>query len=332
MRYFGSKVSSLGSICNIIAKEIPSGTICDPFGGIGTVGSFFKTKGYSVWSGDILTFAYYFQIARVARNRMPTFKILLKVLKLESVNQLIYHLNRKRITHGWLLREYSEKRRFFTKENASRIEVCRTLFTKWSDADLLTHSERAMLLASLINSIDKVANTAGTYYAYLKEWNRKALRPFHFQLIPCTRGNADCHCFLAKADELVTKRDFDILYLDPPYNDRSYSQYYHLPESIAMQETPKTHGKSGMPDNARASSEFNRFGGASKALERLLARSRFRLAVFHYSDNGILTTKQIRDILTAYGRIKEYYIDSQGYTTSKARRIIKHHVYVVKHA
>ena len=44
MRYFGSKVSSVEKIYQIISAIIPSGSLCDPFGGIGTVGSFLSLK------------------------------------------------------------------------------------------------------------------------------------------------------------------------------------------------------------------------------------------------------------------------------------------------
>ncbi len=54
-------------------------------------------------------------------------------------------------------------------ENARRIEVCRQLIDEWIEAEEITDTESSSLIASLINSFDTVANTAGTYYAYLKK-------------------------------------------------------------------------------------------------------------------------------------------------------------------
>jgi len=331
MRYFGSKASTVERIYDLVAERVPSGTFCDPFGGIGIVGSYFKKKGYSVWCGDILTFAHYFQIARVERDRPLSFKRLRQALNLNSPTEVVDILKRELPKNSRFVKEYSEKRRFFKKENAGRIEACRLRIAQWSQSQWLTHSEHAVLLASLINSMDKVANTAGTYYAYLKSWYRKALRPFRFELLPYTHGNTACHSLLCEAKYTVSLRPFDVLYLDPPYNERCYAKYYHLPETIALGEIPKTHGKSGMPDTVKTTSNFNKPGKARRELEELLENTRFRLLAFHYSDNGLITPIEVRQILASYGKAEEYILDSNGYTTARSPRTVQHRLYLVHH-
>src|SRR6185436_6043411 len=116
---------------------------------------------------------------------------------------------------------------------------CRIRINQWCRNNWVTQNQRAVLLASLINSMDRVANTAGTYYAYLKSWHRKALKPFRFELVRSSRGPQKGHCILADANTLVGSREYDILYLDPPFNERCYSSYYHLPESLARRHTPR---------------------------------------------------------------------------------------------
>ena len=329
MRYFGSKASTTEQVYEIISDRIPAGTFCDPFGGIGTIGSFFKSKGFSVWGGDLLTFAHCFQIARLETNRIPSFHSLRKAMNLASVAAVIDSLNQESRQKGWFVEEYAKKRHFFTEENAARIEACRVRIEEWFNKKLLTKKERAILVASLINSMDRVANTAGTYYAYLKKWHRKALRTFRFTLIPFTSGNNNCVCFLGEAQALVSKRFFDVVYLDPPYNGRSYARYYHLPETLALGEIPEIHGKSGMPNTERAISDFNRPQYAKNALERILENARFRLLAFHYSDDGLIRQQDIEEILSNYGRIENYILDSKGYITSNIKRNTKQHLYLV---
>jgi adenine-specific DNA-methyltransferase len=87
--------------------------------------------------------------------------------------------------------------------------------------------------------MDSVANTAGTYYAYIKTMSRKATKPFIFHLIAPTQGNLFCNSLLCDANLLVKELSSDILYLDPPYNERNYQRYYHLPENIARRCIPK---------------------------------------------------------------------------------------------
>src|SRR5437588_3581988 len=132
MRYFGSKFSTVESIHNLISERIPSGTFCDPFGGMGVVGSYFKSKGYTVWSGDILTFAYYFQIARVETNKEPSFRKICEELNLKSAIEVVGFLNTNYLSDGWFVEEYSEKRGFFTRRNAQAIEACSYYINEWS--------------------------------------------------------------------------------------------------------------------------------------------------------------------------------------------------------
>lgn len=331
MRYFGSKASTVDQVYELISSRVPAGTFCDPFGGIGIIGSYFKRKGYSVWCGDILTFAHYFQIARVQINTEIDFSWLCEALNLKSLIEVVELLNAEKPKNDWFVREYAEKRHFFTKENAVKIEACRLLIAEWSEKRWLDQIERAVLLASLINSMDKVANTAGTYYAYLKTWHRKAIRPFSFEMVLPTPGNPNCHSFLFEAKKLVALREFDILYLDPPYNERNYARYYHLPETIAVGGTPEVRGKSGIPDSLDLSSDFNKPGQANKALQDLLRTAKFRLLALHYSDSGLTKPRDIRDILACYGEVEEHILESKGYTTTRISRTVKQRLYLVSH-
>jgi adenine-specific DNA-methyltransferase len=329
MRYFGSKASTTEQVYTIISSKIPMGTVCDPFGGIATIGSYFKSKGYSVWSGDLLTFAHYFQVARLEANKTPVFRRLRKAYDLGSLTDVIDYLNKESKQKGWFVEEYSKKRQFFTEKNAIQIEACKNKIEEWNSKKLLTQEEYAILISSLINSMDKVANTAGTYYAYLKQWHRKALHPFFFTLIPFTPGNNHCKCFLSEAQKLVSKCYFDILYLDPPYNERSYSHYYHLPETIALGLQPQLHGKSGMPNTKKVKSDFNRPQSAKKALEKILVNARFRLLAFHYADDGLIKQQEIVGILSKFGRIENHLLDTKGYVTSAIKRDVKQNLYLV---
>lgn len=135
------------------------------------------------------------------------------------------------------------------------------------------------------------------------------------------------HC---AATELVKKRDFDILYLDPPYNDRCYAGYYHLPETIALQATPNIHGKSEIP-RRRTVSSFNRKDAALAEMKTLLKGASFRVLAFHYSDDGLIPKREIRQLLKSYGKLSEMVLSVRGYTTEKKRRTIHQRLYIVDH-
>jgi adenine-specific DNA-methyltransferase len=332
MRYIGSKGSTVESVYALISDRLPSGSFCDPFGGIGIVGAYFKRNGYTVWSGDLLTFAHFFQVATIVAGSEPKFRKLCINLGLPDVRQLADYLNSLSPMHGWLVREYAEQRRFFTISNAARIEAIYHSIIQWAEEGLVNDMETAILKASLINSMDRVANTAGTYYAYLKTWYRKAKKDFCFDLLLGTPGAPVCQSFQCEASDLVSMRHYDILYLDPPYNDRNYASYYHLPETIARGETPMVHGLAGVPNTLRPISDFNRASKAYQALVELLDLARFRLLAFHYSDLGLITPDQVRSLLVSYGQVEEFSLNSIGYSTSHCSRTVPHRLYLVTHA
>src|SRR5208283_50944 len=190
----------------------------------------------------------------------------------------------------------------------------RAFIDGWHRSGLITQNERAILMASLINSMDRVANTAGTYYAYLKPWYRKALRPFLFELIPPTQGSPSS-AFLLDACTLVSIEKFDVLYLDPPYNARCYAQYYHLPETLALSQAPEVFGKSGIPHVGRVTSDYNKRDSALRELQRLVQTARFRYLVFHYSYSGLIGPAKLRALLSQYGAVEEHLLSSKGYST-----------------
>ncbi len=328
MRYFGSKHSTLDQVYEIIKSICPSGVFCDPFGGVGTIGSFFKKNGYRVIAGDLLYFAHLFQISRIEASKIPPFSRLKFHLDVSSTQNIIDILNNKPTISSWITKEYSMKRHFFTRKNAYRIDTCLQCILNWFEMDLLSRKEHALLVTSLINSADKVANTAGTYYAYLKQWHRKSLNDFVFELVKPTAGVSQCQAFHLDAIDLVKKFHVDILYLDPPYNERSHAHYYHLPESIAYGKLKLIHGKSGIPVDLMRS-QFNTKKNAAIALEKLLDNASYQYVVFHYSDEGIIPPDTVLGILNNYGYVDEFKISAWGYRTVSGTRDTNHRVYLV---
>jgi len=327
MRYFGSKTSLVPAIHRVVSRYATDGTFCDPFGGLGIVGSYFKARGYGVFSGDVLRFAHDFQVARLEFDRPPRFSRLCRFLRVDGTTGIVQRLEAAPARPGWFFREFSERRRFFTKENASKIEAAWRLIVSWDQAGLISPRQRSVLMASLIDSMDKVANTAGTYYAHLKIWHRKAMKPFRFSFVAPVPGSRTASATLCDAEKLVGERTYDILYLDPPYNERSYAHYYHLPETLAGGRSKAIRGRSGIP-RLPLPSRFNRPGFASDAIESLMSRARCKVLVFHYASTGLIPLHRIRKALTRFRRLDAYYLNAPGYTTSRRPRQTRHVLYV----
>lgn len=288
-----------------------------------------KRQGFSVVSGDLLQFAHYFQKAMVETNEIPSFQ---QVMETERIHiGLEEYLNGLVADTGWLVEEYSRKRKFFTLDNAKHIQGCINAIWGWRLKKHINEDEYAFLIASLINSTDKVANTAGTYYAYLKEYGRKARIPFCFRFLQPYKGDFPCKCVLEDANSLVGRQSCQILYLDPPYNERDYAGYYHLPETIARGNVPNATGKSGIPAHRGERSAYITKARVEEAFSDLISCCHCDMILFHYTDQGLLKEEFVRATLSEKGKIEEHYFTCKGYRTSNSDQIMRsqHHVYRV---
>jgi adenine-specific DNA methylase len=99
-----------------------------------------------------------------------------------------------------------------------------------------------------------------------------------------------------------------------------------------LENTPKIHGLSGVPKNIVNHSGFNSATNAKNSLIDLLKNANFGVVVFHYADDGLVSQKEIDNILKEYGKIEHFYIDSKGYTTKHVNRKVAHHIYFVENA
>jgi adenine-specific DNA-methyltransferase len=325
MRYFGSKTLLRNQIFEIIC-EYNGGIFCDPFGGIGTVGAKMKEKGFQVISGDILDFAYFFQYSLLEREGKNEFSNLKKEINAKNICDIELYLSNIYSNGGWFWEEYSKKRKFFTERNAKKIQACINCIDEWYRYDVISENERKVLIASLINSFDKIANTAGTYYAYLKEFDRRSLKEFSFSFLPVVEGKKS-YVFKMDAEQLVKNTKCDVLYLDPPYNERNYSQYYHLPETIAEGQVPVPRGKSGIYRSSSFVSDYNKKDKATSAFEKLIRQANAKCILFHYTDNGLIDMDAAKEMLKEVGTIeKECYFNCKGYNTSSKHKESMHHI------
>jgi adenine-specific DNA-methyltransferase len=328
MRYLGSKGSVVERVLDLIGTRIPNGTLCDPFGGIGTVGAAAKRRGYAVSAGDQLAFAHAFQVARIEASRRSAFKKL-EHFSLHGASEVERHLSALPPRDGWIVREYAQERQFFTQINAEKLEAANQKIASWAAREALSVQEEKVLRASLVDSADRVANTAGTYYAYLKNWHRKALKPFEFRLLTPTPGNAKCKVWITDAQDLVSSRPWDVLYLDPPFNSRNYGRYYHFPESLALGAKYEVAGKAGMPVRDVPRSPFYSPSAAATALRSLIDQADYKLLVLHYAPDGIIPADTIVRELKQRGKVRRYVLDAKGYTTRPTPRRRPHHLYLV---
>ena len=256
MRYIGSKVLLLDNIKKVIDENVPHEnrvkTFCDIFSGTAAVARYFK-KYYRIISNDIIYFSFVLQMATIHNNQKPSFE---KLKSLGIEDPIIYLESANVYSTGYtdadffIYQNYSPNdnndRMYFTPDNAKRIDFIRLTIEKWYKEELINEDEYYYLIMALIEGIPYVSNITGTYGAYLKHWDKRALKDFKMIDIDVENNNQNNQCFNMAGNELIKKISGDILYIDPPYNNRQYMPNYHLLETIAKYDYPKIYGKTGL--------------------------------------------------------------------------------------
>jgi adenine-specific DNA-methyltransferase len=315
VRYIGNKTRLLGFIRRVIrARGIAPGTAVDPFTGTASVARALKRWGYAVTAADIMEYGYVFARAYVEVAREPSFAALEEVLATPSptLRQVLSHLGRIRPEPSFIHQHYSPAgshgathgRMYFTPENAARIDAARHCIEAWRRDGRLDTDAYHVLLAAIIEAADRVANTTGVYAAFVKTWQPNALRPFHLRAAPMVVGHS-CHAVCGNAVDVVRAAgDFQLLYLDPPYNARQYPGYYHIPELLAtgwFDEPVETRGKTGLIADGDKRSDWSSSRRCVRAFEELLAAARCKHIVMSYNEEGLISSDAIERLLKQYG-------------------------------
>ena len=251
MNYIGSKYSLIDFIQSTIqdVTGYSNGnnyTFADLFAGTGIVGSTYKSLGYNVISNDIQYYSYVLNKHFIENT--------------DNIDDsLLEHLNSLEGIDGFVYNNYCEGsgsgRNYFTNENGRKCDAIRTELEKLYVNKEITDSVYYYFLASLINSIDKYANTASVYGAFLKHIKKTAQKQFQLELLPVINGKSGT-VYNQDINSLIGNISGDILYLDPPYNARQYCANYHVLETIARYDNPVLKGKTGLRDNSNQKSLF----------------------------------------------------------------------------
>lgn len=297
MNYIGSKYKLLSFIDDTIRKYVgvyQDKCFYDYFAGTGIVSKYFSDKFKYVVANDAEYYSYILNSAYLKD---------LPVIDLDILNSV-------EPVEGFIFNQYSEGgsagRLYFSKENGMKIDGILAYI------ETLPKEQQIYAKASLIEASDKVANTASVYGAYLKKLKASALKPI--KLLPVERViNKLNSVFNCTANNLNNVIAGDVLYLDPPYNNRQYSSNYHLLNTIARNDRFEPIGKTGQRQDNFKSNYCNK--KAKEQLEDLIKKANFKYIFMSYNNEGIISQEDIKDIFSKYGR---YEVETTDYKSYKA--------------
>lgn len=316
MNYIGSKRTLLKFLDEVILKVVDEKKIrkkskdiifLDGFSGTGVVGQYFNRKyNFQIVANDCERFSYYLN------------KSLLNISFDEELEKAIDKLNETKKSYVKKKKDMKialnfspkgkECRMFWTETNALRADG---MIKKINEMDL-DDNKKLFLKTCVMQGLDKVANTASVYGAFLKEFKQSAKKdlsiiPIHFEKIKNAKKNKVYHEDIC--DEKILKGKYDIVYLDPPYNQRQYSSNYHPLNFIVdydgkiKKNKEGNESKTGLLEDGNISLYCQK-AHAKKEFEKLIKglSENSKHIFLSYNNEGLVTKKDMIEILCNNGK------------------------------
>jgi adenine-specific DNA-methyltransferase len=282
---------------------------CDLFAGTGIVGRTFKANCNKVIANDIEYYSYVLN-KNYIENHVD---IPIKQKYIEELNELPL------INTGFVYNNYclggGSGRQYFSDYNGKKIDTIRQRIEKWRTTKKIGENLYYFLLASLLESADKLANTASVYGAFLKHLKKSAQKKLVFAPADFEVNENAHQVFNEDSNVLVKRIEGDILYLDPPYNTRQYGANYHMLNTIAKYDDFVPNGKTGLREYQR--SAWCRAGKVEKEFDELLKNAKFKYVFLSYNNEGLMSIETVKKIMSKYGH---YDLATTDYQRFKADR------------
>jgi len=301
MDYIGSKSKLNDWIFSILYKYIDFSnkdlSFMDACAGTGAVSEYAAKLGFrEVISNDLMFYSYCVTYAKLN-------------MTLELLPEAIHHLqimNSIEPIDGFFLKNYSEfgDRLYFTMENAQSIDACRIYIDNIDNLVLKNY-----LLYCLLEAVSRVSNTSGTYGAFLKKIKPSALIKLELKLEPfCTAKKS-----LVFQEDILSllksKHKFreDILYIDPPYNERQYGANYHIYETLVRYDNPKIKGVTGLRNwVGESKSKFCSKVSCLSFLVDIINNSTASKILLSYSSDGLMSSD---DVISEINSLNKYEVN-----------------------
>ena len=310
-RFLGNKYKLLGFIEDIVNEKCNGFSVfCDIFAGTGVVGERFNEKNIKIITNDFLV-----------SNYIPLKAFLgTSDIDFEEIEKKIDLLNNLEANEdNYFSKHFGQT--YFTLENARKIGAIREKI----DEIATDENEKAVLITSLLYAVDKVANTVGHYDAYRKKLDTiQSLRLLVPDFYP--DNNVNNEIYNEDANQLIRKISCDVLYIDPPYNSRQYSDAYHLLENLVTWNKPPVYGKAKKMDRAHLKSNYC-LQSAPKAFADLISNANCKHILVSYNNtaeskdgrsNARISDEQIISILKSRGEVDIFERDYKAFTTGKS--------------
>ena len=311
LNYIGSKFQLLEWITNNMKEKTGWNTfsnkiIGDLFAGTGIVSYHFRKNMATVISNDAELYSSIITHAFTCSLYTDKCKKIIDELQQEIEE------NKHSTTNGFITTQYSpqglNERKFFTVENAKRIDYIRNRLEMIKET--ISEDEYKFILASILLSADAVSNVPAVYGCFLKNFKAKAVKnlklvPIHNNTIAPISGSNTYNSDVLNED-FISSFETDLVYLDPPYNERQYSKNYFPLNIIAkspeklLTELPLK-GKTGIPTDCFISPFCKKGDTVEKAFDLLFHKLKTKWVFLSYNSESIISKEKMLAIMQKYG-------------------------------
>ena len=296
-RYIGSKNKLIEWIFSIIKKECEGSSFADVFAGTGIVSAIASRHFEKIILNDFLYSNYVVYQAFFSDSKWNQNKIY-------NIIKNYNNIYGEDLEDNYFSKCFGGK--YFSQNSSKIIGSIRENIEE--NKNNLTEKEYYILIASLLYAVDRIANTVGHYDAYFKkdfikdDFFMKPIDPISVK---------DVSIFREDTNILVKKIKVDIAYIDPPYNSRQYSRFYHVLETLTKWDNPKLYGVALKPEPENMS-DYCRTQAKNKFAELVKDIDAKYLVVSYNntydsksnSSRNKITLQEIEKILNAKGRTK----------------------------
>ncbi|MCL2526762.1 MAG: DNA adenine methylase, partial [Coriobacteriia bacterium] len=307
IKYLGSKrvlVPFLGDIATA-AQALGATTALDLFSGTTRVAQEFKRRGLLTTACDIASYSEVLAQCYIATDAAQV-----DVQELDAHLQELNSLPGKR---GYVTRTFCEESKYFQVKNGMRIDAIRDEL----EARYKAHPYYPILLTSLMLAADRVDSTTGQQMAYLKEYAQRSYRDLELRAPELLEGAGSA----ARGDALElasTLGEFDLAYLDPPYNQHRYYTNYHIWETLVRWDAPEHYGKACKRVDARddqTKSPFNYKSTLADSLRAVIEAVQAGAMVVSYNNESWVSAADIESWLVGkgYAAVQTFDFDFKRY-------------------
>lgn len=246
------------------------------------------------------------------------------------ISELYSPVDDRDIKHG--------ERVFYSNDNARRLDFYA------QEVSELPPNIRSLLIGPLLSKASVHANTGGVFKGFYKDKNtgigkfgaaagdamKRILAHIELEVPVLSNFDTDYEVYQEDANALAaTLPEFDLIYLDPPYNQHPYGSNYFMLNLLTNYERPTAVSSvSGIPVGWNRSG-YNVRKRALPLLIELFEKLPARFLLVSFNSEGYVSTDEIKTALKAHGRVDEMVMKYNTYRAS--RNLRNRNIHVTEH-